>query len=360
MAVGRVKQNMWRESWVGAIATVGDPLGRTGSWLAGADFTYATSRFRGDKNFLVGVWGLATGRDGSRRRSQRARVQGRLPERPVGHRAHLQADRPRLRSIARIRAAAGGASLQPERQQSARGCRAGRSSSCSTSSSRRSRPICPDGGRAIACSSRRSTGGSAAATGSSSTSNPTGERLVEPFEIADGVSIPPGSYHWRRYRLEVGTAQKRRLYAQVTWWFGGFYDGDLDQIDVDRRLESRRRSSPSSSPASATSAGCATRRFHADARRQRLRVNVSPDLSIASYVQYDTDSDSVGVNTRLRWTFRPVGDLFVVYNHNVRVAARSLAARLEPAAGEAPVRVAILRIPWTCYTVRQRRPNALW
>lgn len=35
MAVGRVKQNILRESWVGAIATVGDPLGRPGSWLAG-------------------------------------------------------------------------------------------------------------------------------------------------------------------------------------------------------------------------------------------------------------------------------------------------------------------------------------
>ena len=49
----------------------------------------------------------------------------------------------------------------------------------------------------------------------------------------------------------------------------------------------------------------------------RVRVNVSPDLSVASYVQYDTDSGSIGVNTRLRWTFRPLGDLFVVYNHNV-------------------------------------------
>ncbi len=62
MAVGRMKRDLWRESWVGAIATVGDPLGRAGSWLGGADFTYATSHFRGDKNFLVGVWGLATGR----------------------------------------------------------------------------------------------------------------------------------------------------------------------------------------------------------------------------------------------------------------------------------------------------------
>src|SRR4029453_12497263 len=63
MAVGRVKQNLWRESWVGGIATVGDPLGRSGSWLAGTDFTYAPSHFRGDKNFLVGVWGLATDRE---------------------------------------------------------------------------------------------------------------------------------------------------------------------------------------------------------------------------------------------------------------------------------------------------------
>ena len=50
----------------------------------------------------------------------------------------------------------------------------------------------------------------------------------------------------------------------------------------------------------------------------RLRVNFSPDLSVASYVQYDTESDAVGVNTRLRWTLLPVADLFVVYNHNMR------------------------------------------
>ena len=72
----------------------------------------------------------------------------------------------------------------------------------------------------------------------------------------------------------------------------------------------------------------------------RLRINVSPDLSIASYVQYDTDSDSIGVNTRLRWTFTPVADLFVVYNHNVRSLRRALAARVESAADQAAIRLA--------------------
>jgi hypothetical protein len=47
-------------------------------------------------------------------------------------------------------------------------------------------------------------------------------------------------------------------------------------------------------------------------------VNVSPDLQFNSYLQYDNESDSFGTNTRVRWTFRPAGDLFVVYNHNLR------------------------------------------
>jgi len=62
LGVVRLKQNVLAESSVGMIATFGDPLGRANSWLAGADFTYQTSRFRGDKNFLVGIWGLRNDR----------------------------------------------------------------------------------------------------------------------------------------------------------------------------------------------------------------------------------------------------------------------------------------------------------
>lgn len=62
MAVVRVRQNVLSESSVGVIATAGDPEGGGDSYTAGADFTYQTSRFRGNKNFLVGVWGLVTTR----------------------------------------------------------------------------------------------------------------------------------------------------------------------------------------------------------------------------------------------------------------------------------------------------------
>ena len=63
MGALRLRQDLFEESSAGVLATFGDPLGRSGSWELGGDFRYQTSRFRGDKNFLVGVWGLATGRD---------------------------------------------------------------------------------------------------------------------------------------------------------------------------------------------------------------------------------------------------------------------------------------------------------
>lgn len=58
--------------------------------------------------------------------------------------------------------------------------------------------------------------------------------------------------------------------------------------------------------------------FTTDLVGTRVNVNVSPDLQMSSFVQYDTESRSFGSNSRLRWTFSPLGELFVVYNHNLR------------------------------------------
>ena len=40
----------------------------------------------------------------------------------------------------------------------------------------------------------------------------------------------------------------------------------------------------------------------------------SPNLVLSSFIQYDTESQNVGTNTRLRWTIKPGNDLFIVWN----------------------------------------------
>jgi hypothetical protein len=316
MAVGRVKRNLWRESWVGAIATVGDPLGRSGSWLGGADFTYATSRFRGDKNFRVGVWGLATGRSdlGSDSTAHGFTIDypNDLWDLALSYKRIGRDFDPSLGFVPRRAVQLTNATVNYSPRLSRGPIQqmfyefnpfiahdlSGRWESYRLFFA----PI-----------NWRLRSGDRVEFNA----NPTGERLVQPFDVAANITIPPGSYNWMQYRLEAGTAQKRRFYTQLTWWFGGFYNGTLDQfqwtgawnpvplVTVEFTGERNVGRLPGG-------------RFTQSLVGNRLRVNVSPDLSISSYVQYDTDTESVGTNTRLRWTFLPVADLFIVYNHNVR------------------------------------------
>jgi hypothetical protein len=146
--------------------------------------------------------------------------------------------------------------------------------------------------------------------------SPEGEHLKEPFEIADGVIIEPGSYHFTRYRLEWEMAAKRMVSGQLTWWFGDFYDGDLDQIEAQVRF---RPSELVIFDLTATRNVGEVKAGEIDQKVYGLRVlaNFSPDLQLTSFVQYDDESKELGTNTRLRWTFHPLGDLFLVYNYNV-------------------------------------------
>ena len=68
----------------------------------------------------------------------------------------------------------------------------------------------------------------------------------------------------------------------------------------------------------------------------RMEVNVSSDLQFSSLTQYDTQSRELGSNNRLRWTFHPQGDLFVVYNHNME---RQLDNRWRFVSNQTPVKL---------------------
>lgn len=321
MSVIRVKRNVLRESSVGFIATAGDPQQRPGSWLFGPDFTYQTSHFRGDKNFLVGLWGLATGRENLSSGDRTAAgfkidYPNDLWDVAFKYKRIGDSFDPSLGFVPRagVHIVSLGADWQP----------------------RPTHPIGPLHVRQCFLENELeyvagTSGGWQSyeyfmapincrlESGDRFEFNvvPKGERLGEPFEVASGVTIPAGSYHFTRFRLEGGLAAKRRVTARATWWFGQFYDGHLNEFEVSGTwrpsplfiVEVSGERNVGSMPAG---------RFVQELIGTRLRVNVSPDLQLNSFLQYDNESESLGTNTRLRWTFNSLGDLFVVYNHNLK------------------------------------------
>ena len=143
----------------------------------------------------------------------------------------------------------------------------------------------------------------------------TGEVLSADFEISDGVTIPAGTYTWERLSIAGETASSRPVYGGFYISTGDFYDGTL----LDIELFAIWKPIPL-----LTLIGSAERNvvdlpagnFRTDVYTGRLRLNISPDLSASSYVQFDTESRLVGTFSRLHWQATPESDLFLVYTYN--------------------------------------------
>ena len=316
LAAIRVRRNVLAESSVGFIATSGDPLGRSGAWTSGVDLTYQNSRFRGGKNFWLGAWGLTTRRDGLLGSREAFGLKLDLPndlwDIALAYRYVGDGFDPSLGFVPRKAVKAYRASLVYSPRLAGTFIRQMFHEffvdyATNLKGERESYRVfmAPINWRLE--------------SGDRIEANfvPTGERLFAPFEVAEGVVIRSGTYDWRRYRLEVETAAKRRLAFQLTWWFGGFYDGELDQIEAEGawtpspivsflwNVEHNIGRLPSGD-------------FDQTLLGVKARLNLSPDLQVNAFVQFDNETRSLGTNTRLRWTFHPQGDLFVIYNHNIR------------------------------------------
>ena len=314
MGAFRVKQTLFERSSAGVLATFGDPLGRSGSYMVGGDFVYNTSTFLGSRNLLVGAWGLYTGRDGLE--GDRSAFGGIVdfPNDPwdlwLSYKRIGDAFDPSLGFVPRPDVHLANAGINYRWWAPLPGV---------LNTYFELVPIFAWDltGRLESYRIFTAPVNVRFASGDRIELNvqPQGERLRESFEIADGVVIQPGSYDWVRYRAEVDFAAKRLLSGRLSWWFGPFYDGDVSELSA--RLDVNPSDLVTFELSATRNEGTVG---GGDLLQEilgaRVRVNVSPDLQLSVFGQYEREAEEFGLNTRLRWTFHPLGDLFVIYNHN--------------------------------------------
>jgi Domain of unknown function (DUF5916) len=342
MGAARIKQNIFAESSVGMIATFGDQLGRAGSWMTGADFTYQTSKLQGDKNLLAGAWALFNRREdleGERRAYgfgvlypndrwnlglKSARIGdgfdpsfGFVPRQGVHVWESAFAFEPRP-GKAGIRQMHHGTELFLVNDLENRW----------QSYEWRIKPfdwLMESGERFGFTFSRE------------------GDRPDEDFALfesdTEAVIVPTGDHEWRRYGFDLSSAPKRLISGEVKREFGTFYGGDLDSTEAAFVLrQSLLKIEVGFEHHVGTALDWTTvdpesgdtvpgGEFTQNLFNTRLEFKFSPDLQLSSFVQYDNESSSFGTNTRMRWTFHPFGDLFVVYNHNLQRAVNDFNRR---------------------------------
>lgn len=326
MGAVRVKQNVLDQSEVGMIATFGDPLNRGNAWLVGLDATYRTSAFLGEKNLLVGVWGLRNNRNGLEDEKYAYGMRIDYPNDLVG--AALTSItigdgvQPSLGFAPRtgVRLWQAGVDYNPRPSWGfvhQMYHELGVDVFTDLDNKWESYEVKINPFDWLLKSGDRAT----------FKILPQGDRPPEDFDVfespSETVVIPAGSYEWTRFRIEGSTAQKRKVSGEIAHEFGHFYDGYLKSIEgtvairpwpvLTLELSGERNS-----------AALHTGDFTQYLLSTRVEVKPTADFQVSSFVQYDNESQSLGTNTRLRWTFNPLGDLFVVYNHNLQ---RSVGSR---------------------------------
>lgn len=143
--------------------------------------------------------------------------------------------------------------------------------------------------------------------------NLTEERVTEPFEIAQGVIVPPGEYSHDEAQIVFFTNQGAPLSFNSRTTVGGFFGGDRITTNVSLRARTSERLTSEVSW-NHNNVNLPGGDFDVNLGRLRVSYSITPRMLVQTLVQYNDRSDQVSANLRFSWLQDANTGLFVVYN----------------------------------------------
>jgi len=315
LAVARVKANFWNQSYVGAIFTNGDPSGETSNQLGGVDLKLATSNFIGsEKNLSLVMFGSKTSTGGVEGRDGSYGGEIAFPNDLVSlsqRWTRIEENyNPALGFAPRtgVRIASTTAEYRPRpdvagiRQLSFEFAYNDYYSLTNHAPETRELELTPfqvffhSGDMA------------------EYTWNWNREELFEPWEIVDGIVLPVGVYSFGMHAVSARSSESRPLAAEVEFGTGSFFSGTRQMFSgaVTWRKD---RYLTASLELERNWVSLAEGDFDTSLVMARLDCAFTPFISLANFVQYDSESANIGLQSRLRWILNPGNEVFVVLNH---------------------------------------------
>lgn len=156
------------------------------------------------------------------------------------------------------------------------------------------------------------------------------ESLAQPFAITPSVTIPAGGYAFQNARLAFNLGRQRRLSLNTLVEHGTFYDGHRTALSVSQGRATVKNAISVEPTYSLNKVDVAPGAFTTHLAGSRVTYTVTPRMFVSALIQYNSSTNSVSTNARLRWEYQPGSELFVVYNDERNTLSRgfpSLAAR---------------------------------
>ncbi len=139
------------------------------------------------------------------------------------------------------------------------------------------------------------------------------EVLTETFEIVDGVNLAAGDYRGTEFELEYRSSTNRSVFGELELGYGDYYAGKAFKVGSGLSWRPSKHAQLNLG-GGLTSAELTVGDF--DAWTSSLGVRITPNtrLSFNSIVQYDNQSERIGINNRFRYILKSGNDLFFVFN----------------------------------------------
>ncbi|MGD2167851.1 MAG: DUF5916 domain-containing protein, partial [Gammaproteobacteria bacterium] len=142
------------------------------------------------------------------------------------------------------------------------------------------------------------------------------------FEITDGIVIPEGSYEFEDTRINISTADQRRVWGGIDLRSGDFYNGTRNEIGVEFSWRPSGTLFTSLryeyNEIEVVDVNALRRQFETRLVSYRTEVAFSSTLSWVTLIQYDNLTETIGVNSRVHWIPQAGREAFLVINHNLQ------------------------------------------
>ena len=142
------------------------------------------------------------------------------------------------------------------------------------------------------------------------------EYLEKQFNIFSNYVIPVGRYEFVRHTLSLVTAGSRNLAGDCSYVWGGFYDGMRQDINVGVNYKVavplfigvRYKLNEVNLP-----------QGNFTARIYQVNTNIlfSPNVTLSNYLQYDNNSQKIGIQSRFQWIVKPGNEIIVAWTSNL-------------------------------------------